>query len=67
MNKFKYKLKELIEESNKTQVKIANEIGITKQTLTNYKSGFSEPNLDQLIIIAKYFDVTTDYLLGIED
>ncbi len=42
-------------------------MGISKQKLTNWKSGYSEPNIDDIMMLAKYFEVTTDYLVGLEN
>ena len=67
MSNFRFKLAELISQDDKNQVQISNELGITKQKLTNWKSGYSEPCIDDLIKLAKYFDVTVDYLVGIEE
>ena len=61
------KLSELIQESGKTQNKISAELQIPKQKLSNWKTGYTEPNLDDLIALALYFEVSTDYLLGLED
>ncbi|MBD5632509.1 MAG: helix-turn-helix transcriptional regulator [Clostridia bacterium] len=66
-NIFSLRLTELIRESGKTQNKISSEFKITKQKLSNWKVGFTEPNLDDLMMIATYFGVSTDYLLGLED
>lgn len=67
MNLFIPRLKELLKNSEKMQKEICEELQIPKQKLSNWKSGYTEPNLDDLISIAIYFDVTTDYLLGLED
>ena len=32
--------------------------------MSKWKTGYSEPNFDDLIMLSKYFDVSTDYLLG---
>ena len=66
-NLFYARLTELIQESGKTQNKISAELQIPKQKLSNWKTGYTEPNLDDLIALALYFDVSTDYLLGLED
>ena len=67
MSGFRFKLAELISQDDKNQVQISKELKISKQKLTNWKSGYSEPCIDELIKIAKYFDVTIDYLVGNED
>ena len=66
-NLFTERITELIEFSNKMQKDICEELGITRQKLTKWKLGYNEPSLDELIMIANYFNVTSDYLLGLED
>lgn len=66
MNKFHERLKKLRDESGKTQATIAKELKMTPQTFSYYVNG-REPNYDTLISLAKYFDVSTDYLLGLPD
>lgn len=47
-----------------TQEKLAEITGKTRQTVSQYVNGISEPGYDTLIKIADYFDVSVDYLLG---
>ena len=65
--KFNIKLRNLIEEKNLTQKQVAKELNIAPSTMGGYVQGKSEPDFDNLKKIAKYFDVTTDYLLDIAD
>lgn len=64
---FTQKLQELIAESGKLQNDICKDLGVSKQKLTKLKLGYNEPSLDEIVMLAKYFNVTTDYLLGLED
>jgi transcriptional regulator with XRE-family HTH domain len=64
MNIFKIRLKELIEAKSITQTKICHELNISKQKLSNWKSGYSEPDMDDLILLSDYLSVSVDYLLG---
>ncbi len=66
-NIFATRLKELIEESGKMQKDICADLHISKQKLSKWKTSYNEPSLDELCMLALYFDVTTDYLLGIVD
>ena len=63
---FHERLKALKEVSGKTQVQIAEDIGIPPQNLSYYFNG-REPNFELLIKLAQYFKVSTDYLLGLSD
>lgn len=67
MNLFVSRLKELLAESGKMQKDICADLGIPKQKLTRWKTAYNEPSIDEIIMLACYFNVTTDYLLGIED
>ena len=64
MNK---KLKLLRNEKNLSQKQVAEQLGITVSAYSNYEQGIREPSYDILIKIAKLYNVTTDYLLGLED
>ena len=65
--KFTERFNEMIKISGKTQVEIAKEINVSKQCVTDYKSGKSFPSLETLCLICKSLEVSADYLLGITD
>lgn len=67
MTKFYEKIKELREENNLTQAKMAKLLGYTQAAIGKWEKGTRSPDLDDLVKIAKTFGVTTDYLLGLED
>lgn len=67
MNRFTERLQELILASGKMQKDICEDLKISKQKLSNWKTGYSEPNMDDIIKLSEYFDVTTDFLLGKEN
>lgn len=48
----------------KTQEYVAKQVGITQRCYQNYESGARQADYETLIKIAKYFNVTIDYLLG---
>ncbi|MBQ8868357.1 MAG: helix-turn-helix transcriptional regulator [Oscillospiraceae bacterium] len=57
------KLRILIEDNNFTQKQVAEDMQIPASTLGGYVQGTSEPDFETLKMIAKYFKVSTDYLL----
>lgn len=66
--RFAATLKELREEKNITQSELASELGITRSTVAGYETKGKQPDYERLIEIAKFFDVSVDYLLtGSED
>lgn len=60
------RLTHLIKQAGMTQARFAADIGITPQAVSYYAKG-REPSFDLLRKMAEYFQVTTDYLLGISE
>lgn len=58
------RLKQLRTENNLTQTNLADILGIAKTTLAAYEQEKSEPSNETLLKIARYFNVSTDFLLG---
>ena len=63
----KSRIKELRKKRGLMQQRLASELGITQQMLSNYERDVTLIKVDVLKKIAKYFNVTTDYLLGVSD
>lgn len=61
------RLKALRIESGLTQKELAVKIGSSSKNIWAYENGNANPPYDVLIAYANYFEVTTDYLLGLED
>ena len=61
------KLKELREENNFTQSQIADYLNIKQNTYSQYENEKRQLPIDVLIKLAKFYEVTTDYILGLED
>jgi transcriptional regulator with XRE-family HTH domain len=64
MELFPERLKALRQEKNITQRAIANHLNITDTAYGFYEQGKNYPNMDILIKLADYFEVTLDYLVG---
>ncbi|WP_076237332.1 helix-turn-helix transcriptional regulator [Clostridium botulinum] len=62
---FSKRLKMLVNESGKRNKEIAFELNISNGVLSNYINSKREPSFDTLRIICNYFNVSSDYLLGI--
>ena len=67
MNIFSERLKELRTEKGIGQVELAKNLGVSKGIISLWETGLREPKLSNLIAIAKFFNVTIDYLAGIEN
>lgn len=60
-------LKTLRLKENMTQAQLAQKLRLTKSVISAYETGLRLPSYDILIHIAKIFNVSTDYLLGLEN
>jgi len=50
-----------------SQEELADKIGVSRQAVSKWESEQSSPDIEKIILLSDYFDVTTDYLLkGIE-
>lgn len=64
---FGQRLKTLREQSNMTQEEVSDKINITARTLGNYENEDRRPNPETLTKLANFYNVTTDYILGLSD
>lgn len=67
MGNFKNVFKRLRTSSGYTQSEMAEKLGIAKSTISMYENGKREPDFETLELIADFFNVDTDYLLGRTD
>ena len=61
------RIKELRKEFGLSQVELAIRMEVTKQTISNWENENIQPSVDMLVGLANVFNVTTDYLLGLDD
>ena len=61
------RIKELRKEFGLSQVELAARMEVTKQTISNWENENIQPSIDMLVGLANVFNVTTDYLLGLDD
>ncbi len=67
MSVFGERLKELRLEENLTLRQLSLKTNINKDSLSRCERGERLPNLDEIVILAKFFKVSADYLCGLED
>lgn len=67
MEKLGQRLKELREEKNISQMKLSKIIGITQAAIARYELDISEPRASDIKKYCLYFDISSDYLIGLED
>lgn len=61
---FANRLKQLRKEHNLTQEELARKISKTRSTIAGYETERKEPDYETLILLANFFNVPLDYLLG---
>ena len=50
-----------------SQVEVARRLNVAKQTVSNWENGNIQPSITMLLRLAELFNVSTDYLLGLDD
>ena len=60
----KQRIEDLLDEKNMNQAELAEKIGITAATLSRNINGVNPPKAEIVSLIADFFDVSVDYLLG---
>jgi len=61
------KLKYLREERNLSQMQLAKILGVNQTTVSTWELGKKLPDFMNIIKISKFFGITSDYLLGLEN
>lgn len=67
MSKFADNLKMLRQERNIGQVELATKLDVSKGIISLWENGKREPTLTYIIKIAKFFNVSADFLIGLEN
>lgn len=67
MRVFAERLKELRNEKNVSIMAVGKAIGVSDATVCRWENGVSDIKSDQIVLLAKYFGVSADYLLGLEN
>jgi len=61
------KIKALREELCFTQTDLARKLGLTRSSINSWEMGLSVPSTQYIVELSTLFNVSTDYLLGIEN
>jgi len=67
MEIFGKRIKELREEKCLGQKELAQILNTSKQNISRWEKGYFEPDQKTIVLIAKFFDISTDYLFGLEN
>ena len=66
-NKISSRIYELRKDTGLSQSELAKQIGASQKAIDFWEKGINEPKASFIISLAKYFGVSTDYLLGLEE
>ncbi|HAT83786.1 MAG TPA: hypothetical protein DCS37_02675 [Clostridiales bacterium] len=64
---FGERLQQLMKETKTTQVVLARAIGYTQRAVSKWINNQAEPTASAIYKCAKFFDVSSDYLIGLSD
>lgn len=56
-------LKEIRKQRNISQLKIAMDLSISREAISYYENGKRSPDVDMLLLLSSYFNVSIDYLI----
>ena len=56
-------LREIRKKKGYSQLKVAMDLSISREALSYYENGKRSPDVDMLILLSQYFDVSIDYLI----
>ena len=60
------KVKKLREQKGLSQAELARQLGITRSSVNAWEVGISVPSTQYIVDLAGVFDISTDYLLGVD-
>ena len=61
------RVRELMKENGLNQVRLAEKVGLKQNTISAWLCGKKEPSITSLWLLADYFDVEIDYIVGRKD
>ena len=62
--KYNERIREIREERSLTQQKVANLLNIGQRTYADYESGKTRIPIDNLLILAQFYNLSMDYMSG---
>ena len=67
MKIFSERLRELREQQHLSMLALAQKIGVSDAAICKWENGTNEPKASYISLLAQFFEVSTDYLLGLEN
>lgn len=59
------RVRNLREDADLTQSQLGNAVQMTQRKISYIECGKYEPNIDDIILLCRFFEVTSDYLIGL--
>lgn len=66
-NKFAARLNELLADNEISKRSLAKKIGVSATSISDWSTGKIQPTTENIYLIAEYFQISADYLLGLKD
>lgn len=66
-NKLSLRLSELLVENKISKRELAKKIGVSATSISDWSTGKIQPIAENVYLIAEFFQVSADYLLGLKD
>ena len=67
MKEFCKRFKELRKENNLSTITLGKALNVSNSTITRWENGVIIPSIENLFNICKFFKVSADYLIGLEN
>ena len=64
---FAQRVYELRKKRNMNQKELGEVVGLTAKSISTIESGLCSTTIEKLVLLAQFFGVSTDYLLGLKD
>ena len=64
---FSKRLNELMVEKNINSLALSKIVGVNSSTILRWRKGTTNPTIDKLLLLCKFFKVSSNYILGIKD
>uniref|UniRef100_UPI003FF05F92 helix-turn-helix domain-containing protein n=1 Tax=Dysosmobacter welbionis TaxID=2093857 RepID=UPI003FF05F92 len=64
---FDERIRQLRQARGISQVELSAALDVTKQSVSNWENNNIQPSIDILIRLSRYFSVSTDYILGLDE
>ena len=66
-NKFAERLTELLETNRLSKRALAGQLGVSAMSVSDWSKGDVQPTAENIFLVAEFFHVSADFLLGLED